>query len=80
MTDRLTDRQTTDRQTDNRQTENLNPSVPYDTFACFAGLIIIIITIIIITSRTREKFHGSCSGISLQCSVLSLIKENLRCS
>ena len=38
------DRQTDDRrQTDNRQTENLNPSVPYDTFACFAGLIIIII-------------------------------------
>ena len=36
--------------------------------------------IIIITSRTREKFHGSCSGISLRCSVLSLIKENLRCS
>ena len=32
------------------------------------------------TNRTREKFHGSCSGISLRCSVLSLIKENLRCS
>ena len=30
----------TDRQTDRRQTENSNPSVPYDTFACFAGLII----------------------------------------
>ena len=24
-----------------RQTDKLNPSVPYDTFACFAGLIII---------------------------------------
>ena len=24
-----------------RQTENSNPSVPYDTFACFAGLIIV---------------------------------------
>ena len=37
----MTDRQTTDdrRQTD-RQTDKLNPSVPYDTFACFAGLII----------------------------------------
>ena len=32
-----------DRQTTDRQTENLNPSVPYDTFSCFAGLIIIII-------------------------------------
>ena len=68
-----------------RQTDKSNPSVPYDTFACFAGLIIIVIIIIIIiiiivTSRTREKFHGSCSGISLRCSVLSLIKENLRCS
>ena len=31
------DRQTDRRQTDNRQTENSNPSVPYDTFACFAG-------------------------------------------
>ena len=29
----------TDRQTDDRQTENSNPSVPYDTFACFACLI-----------------------------------------
>ena len=35
--DRQTDRQTTD-----RQTEKSNPSVPYDTFACFAGLKIII--------------------------------------
>ena len=42
--------------------------------------IIIIIITLIITSRTLEKFHGSCSGISLRCSVLSLIKENLRCS
>ena len=33
------DRQTTGRpKTDDRQTEILNPSVPYDTFACFAGL------------------------------------------
>ena len=44
QTDRQTethDRQQTDvrRQTDDRQTENSNPSVPYDTFACFAGLI-----------------------------------------
>ena len=39
MTDRQTtsDRQT-DRQTDDRQRENSNPSVPYDAFACFAGL------------------------------------------
>ena len=44
------------------------------------SIIIIMIMIIIITSRTREKFHESCSGISLRCSVLSLIKENLRCS
>ena len=29
------------RQTDDRQTEKSNPSVPYDTFACFAGLIIV---------------------------------------
>ena len=41
------DRQT-DRQTDDRQTDKSNPSLPYDTFACFAGLIIIIIIIIII--------------------------------
>ena len=34
----MTDRQTDRRQTD-RQTEKSNPSVPYDTFACFAGLI-----------------------------------------
>ena len=39
----MTDRQTVDRQTDDRQTDKSNPSVPYDTFACFAGLIIIII-------------------------------------
>ena len=26
-----------------RQTDKSNPSVPYDTFACFAGLIMIII-------------------------------------
>ena len=43
MTDSQTDdRQTTDRQmTDDRQTDKSNPSVPYDTFACFAGLIIV---------------------------------------
>ena len=34
--DRQTDRQTTD---DRRQTDKSNPSVPYNTFACFAGLI-----------------------------------------
>ena len=39
----MTDRQTDDRQTDDRQTNKSNPSVPYDTFACFADLIIIII-------------------------------------
>ena len=45
--DRQTDdlRQTDDRQqTDDKQTEKSSPSVPYDAFACFAGLIIIIIT------------------------------------
>ena len=36
MADRQTDNR---RQTDDRQTENSNPSVAYDTFACFAGLI-----------------------------------------
>ena len=42
--DRQADRQTTDdrQQTDDRQTDKSNPSVPYDTFACFAGLIIVI--------------------------------------
>ena len=34
----MTDRQTNRRQTD-RQTEKSNPSMPYDTFACLAGLI-----------------------------------------
>ena len=38
MTDRQTDDRQTERQTD-RQTEKSNPSMPYDTFACFAGLI-----------------------------------------
>ena len=43
------DRQTDRRQTDDRQTDDKsNPSVPYDTFACFTGLIIIIIIIITI--------------------------------
>ena len=38
----MTDRQTDDRQMTDRQTEKSNPFMPYDTFACFAGLIIII--------------------------------------
>ena len=54
--DRQTDdRQTDRRQTDDRQTENSNPSVPYDTFACFAGLIIKIITI----SGIRKNFTSN---------------------
>ena len=36
----------TDRRQTDRQTDKSNPSVPYDTFACFAGLIIIIVVII----------------------------------
>ena len=37
--DRQTDRQTDRQMTDDRQTDKSNPSVPYDTLACFAGLI-----------------------------------------
>ena len=41
--DRQTDRQIDDR----RQIDKSNSSVPYDTFACFAGLIIKIVIIMI---------------------------------
>ena len=54
--DRRTDRQTDRRLTD-RQTEKSNPSVPHDTFACFAGLITMTITVTLtmtITLTIRE--------------------------
>ena len=51
MTDR---RQTDDRQQTDRQTDKSNPSLPYSTFACFTGLIIITIIIIIV-----DKFNIS---------------------
>ena len=56
----MTDRQTDDRQTD-RQTENSSPSVPYDTFGCFTGLIMIIIKKIDLSMRSSVTCNSDSS-------------------
>ena len=81
--DRQTDRQTDRRQTD-RQTEKSNPSVPYDTFPCFAGLIIITTTIIcklteqrnLITEMTTSYLHHQTTTTTKN----SYNKDNYNCN
>ena len=56
-----------DRQTDDRQTDKLNPSVPYNTFACFAGLIII--------SKNFKLIHAKVKKVDLRMSSCTLVVE-----